>query len=49
MHRNAESRLPNAFLSKPDADAKALRAFWRGVVVGAAGLEITHWLAAWWW
>lgn len=31
--RPAESRLPEHFLAKPDADAKAQRAFWRGAAV----------------
>lgn len=33
--RSAESRLPNAFLAKPDANPKARRAFWRGLFVGS--------------
>ncbi len=34
-HRNAEARLPETFLLKTDADARAQRAFWRGVAVCA--------------
>ena len=33
-HRNAEARLPNAWLTKTDAESRASRAFWRGVVIG---------------
>lgn len=44
-HRNAEARLPETFLLKTDADARAQRAFWRGVAacaicVGFVGLLI---------
>jgi hypothetical protein len=37
-YRNAEARLPETFLTKTDADAKATRGFWRGVFIGAAAL-----------
>ena len=45
-HRNAEARLPNAFLTKTDADAKASRSFWLGVVTGGFVTAILGSLAA---
>ena len=45
-HRNAEARLPQTFIAKPDADARALRAFWRGVFTGAVGMAVLGSLAA---
>ncbi|MES2814510.1 MAG: hypothetical protein V4720_06410 [Pseudomonadota bacterium] len=33
-HRNAEARLPATFLALDAADARATRAFWRGVIAG---------------
>jgi hypothetical protein len=39
-YRNAEARLPETFVRKADADAKAVRAFWRGVFIGAAALAV---------
>ena len=38
--RNAEARLPEHFLTKTDADAKALRAYRRGLVSGIASAWI---------
>lgn len=45
-YRNAEARLPETFLTKADADAKAARSFWRGVFVGAMALAVIASVAA---
>lgn len=45
-HRNAEARLPETFLTRSDAEAKALRAFWRGVFTGVVCLGILGSIAA---
>lgn len=45
-YRNAEARLPETFLTRDDAEAKALRAFWRGIFVGAVGVALLGSLAA---
>jgi hypothetical protein len=39
-YRNAEARLPEAFLTKTDADARATRAFWGGIFIGAVGIAL---------
>ena len=45
--RSAERRLPqNAFLAKSDADARAQRAFWRGMIFGVASAWVG--ILIWW-
>lgn len=45
--RPAASRLPQRFLPLPDANRRAVRAFWRGVFCGAVGLGILGGFAGW--
>jgi hypothetical protein len=46
-HRPADERLQPFFLTKSDADAKATRAFWRGVFCGVVATGILGGLAGW--
>lgn len=46
-YRNAEARLPEQFLTRSDAEANAVRAYWRGVFCGAVGIGILGGLAGW--
>lgn len=39
-HRNVEARLPNNWMTLDDANARAVRAFWRGLALGAALIGI---------
>lgn len=43
--RNAEARLPRHFLPLADANRRAVRAFWRGVLLGAAWAGLAVWVA----
>lgn len=47
-YRNAAARLPpETFLTRTDAEAKAKRAFWRGIFIGAVGILILGSIAGW--
>lgn len=45
--RNAEARLPQTFVTKPDAESMAQRAFWRGAFAGAATLTLVILVIRW--
>lgn len=47
MFRRTDALLPpETFLTRRDAEAKALRAFWRGIFVGAVAVALLGSLAA---